>query len=123
RDHRRGFREPRRDGLSPGGGRKPRRTSHRIGQCGSPRLTSDAIAAFGSDKPGRTEATKGRFAMPMIDVYAADGTFADPHALAQGLATELMTIEQVPDIPMFRKNTDAFVHALPEPASVKVDGE
>ena len=43
--------------------------------------------------------------MPMIDVYAAAGTFGDPHALAQSLATELMTIEQVPDIPMFRKNT------------------
>ena len=51
--------------------------------------------------------------MPMIDVYAATGTFAEPHALAQSLATELMTIEQVPDIPMFRKNTAAFVHELP----------
>ena len=61
--------------------------------------------------------------MPMIDVYAAEGTFADPHALAQGLATELMTIEQVPNIPMFRKNTAAFVHALPEPALANVDGD
>jgi hypothetical protein len=41
--------------------------------------------------------------MPMIDVYAAAGTFSDQHALAQKLATELMTIEQVPEIPMFRK--------------------
>jgi hypothetical protein len=41
--------------------------------------------------------------MPMIDVYAAAGTFNDQHALAQKLATELMTIEQVPEIPMFRK--------------------
>ena len=48
--------------------------------------------------------------MPMIDVYAAAGTFGDQHALAQNLATELMTIEGVPDIPMFRKNTAAFVH-------------
>src|SRR5437773_8958677 len=61
--------------------------------------------------------------MPMIDVYAADGTFADPHALAQSLASELMTIEQVPNIPMFRKNTAAFVHALPEPALANVDGD
>ena len=37
----------------------------------------------------------------MIDVYAASGTFRDPHALAQKLASELMAIEQVPDIPMF----------------------
>ena len=62
--------------------------------------------------------------MPMIDVYAAEGTFADPPALApQGLATELMTIEQVPDIPMFRKNTAAFIHALPESALANVNGD
>jgi phenylpyruvate tautomerase PptA (4-oxalocrotonate tautomerase family) len=61
--------------------------------------------------------------MPMIDVYAAEGTFADPQALAQGLATELMTIEQVPNIPMFRKNTAAFVHALPASALSNVDGD
>src|SRR5260221_4100508 len=61
--------------------------------------------------------------MPMIDVYAAEGTFADPHALAQGLATELMTIEQVPNIPMFRKNTPAFVHALPASTLANVDGD
>jgi phenylpyruvate tautomerase PptA (4-oxalocrotonate tautomerase family) len=61
--------------------------------------------------------------MPMIDVYAAEGTFADPHALAQNLATELMTIEQVPNIPMFRKNTAAFVHALPASALSNVDGD
>ena len=61
--------------------------------------------------------------MPMIDVYAANGTFADPQALAQALATELMTIEQVPDIPMFRKNTAAFVHELPSSHLSNVDGD
>jgi len=61
--------------------------------------------------------------MPMIDVYAADGTFPSPHALAQSLATELMTIEQVPDIPMFRKNTAAFVHALSASELSNVDGD
>ena len=40
--------------------------------------------------------------MPMIDVYAAAGTFSDPHQLAADLARTLMTIEGVPDIPMFR---------------------
>jgi hypothetical protein len=30
--------------------------------------------------------------------------------LAVDLATVVMTIEQVPDIPIFRKNTAAFVH-------------
>ena len=61
--------------------------------------------------------------MPMIDVYAASGSFADPHALAQGLAAELMTIEQVPDIPMFRKNTAAFVHEMPASSLSNVDGD
>ena len=51
--------------------------------------------------------------MPMIDVYAAAGTFADRHQLAIDLATAVMSVEQVPDIPMFRQNTAAFVHDLP----------
>ena len=61
--------------------------------------------------------------MPMIDVYAVSGTFADPHQLASSLARTLMTIEQVPDIPMFRQNTAAFVHDLPEVALSNVEGE
>jgi phenylpyruvate tautomerase PptA (4-oxalocrotonate tautomerase family) len=61
--------------------------------------------------------------MPMIDVYAASGTFGDPHALAQGLASTLKEIEQVPDIRMFRKNTAAFVHDLPPSALSNVDGD
>jgi phenylpyruvate tautomerase PptA (4-oxalocrotonate tautomerase family) len=61
--------------------------------------------------------------MPMIDVYAAAGTFADRHSLATQLATALMTIEQVPNIPMFRKNTAAFVHELPSETLSNVDGD
>jgi phenylpyruvate tautomerase PptA (4-oxalocrotonate tautomerase family) len=61
--------------------------------------------------------------MPMIDVYATAGTFADKQRLAQDLATAVMTIEQVPDIPMFRKNTAAFVHELPAGALSNVDGD
>ena len=61
--------------------------------------------------------------MPMIDVYANAGTFADPKALARDLAATLMKIEQVPDIPMFRKNTAAFVHDLPPTALANVDGD
>ena len=49
----------------------------------------------------------------MIDAYATAGTFADSRRLAQDLAAAVMKIEQVPDIPMFRKNTAAFVHELP----------
>src|SRR5437016_10303046 len=59
----------------------------------------------------------------MIDVYAAAGTFADKHQLAIDLATAVMTIEQVPDIPMFRRNTAAFVHELPADSLSNVDGE
>jgi phenylpyruvate tautomerase PptA (4-oxalocrotonate tautomerase family) len=61
--------------------------------------------------------------MPMTDVYAAAGTFADTHQLAIDLATAVMTVEQVPDIPMFRKNTAAFVHELPAGALTNVDGD
>jgi phenylpyruvate tautomerase PptA (4-oxalocrotonate tautomerase family) len=61
--------------------------------------------------------------MPMIDVYATAGTFTDQHQLAIDLATAVMTIEQVPDIPMFRQNTAAFIHDLPAGALSNVDGE
>jgi phenylpyruvate tautomerase PptA (4-oxalocrotonate tautomerase family) len=61
--------------------------------------------------------------MPMIDVYATDGTFADPGSLAQRLAATLMQIEEVPPLPMFRNNTAAFVHAMPEGAMANVAGE
>jgi len=61
--------------------------------------------------------------MPMIDVYATVGTFADKRRLATDLATAVMTIEQVPNIPMFRKNTAAFVHDLPADSISNVDGD
>jgi phenylpyruvate tautomerase PptA (4-oxalocrotonate tautomerase family) len=62
-------------------------------------------------------------AMPMIDVYAATGTFRDPHQLASDLARTLMTIEGVPDIPMFRQNTAGFIHEMDGPAISNVDGD
>ena len=61
--------------------------------------------------------------MPMIDVYATGGTFANPKALARDLASTLMKIEQVPNIPMFRKNTAAFIHDLPNGALSNVEGD
>jgi hypothetical protein len=61
--------------------------------------------------------------MPMIDVYAASGTFADPKGLARALAAALMKIESVPDIPMFRNNTAAFIHHLPADALSNVVGD
>ncbi len=61
--------------------------------------------------------------MPMIDVYCTDGTFANPHALARDLAAAVMRWEKVPAIPLFQKNTAAFVHALPPGAISNVDGD
>jgi phenylpyruvate tautomerase PptA (4-oxalocrotonate tautomerase family) len=61
--------------------------------------------------------------MPMIDVYARAGTFPDRHKLAVDLATTLMAIEGVPDIPMFRRNTAAFVHELDDESLSNVDGD
>ena len=61
--------------------------------------------------------------MPMIDVYATAGTFPQPHQLAADLARALMIIEGVPDIPMFRQNTAAFIHELADGAMSNVDGD
>jgi len=61
--------------------------------------------------------------MPMIDVYATAGTFGNPRTLARDLASTLMKIEQVPDIPMFRNNTAAFIHDLPKGALSNVEGD
>src|SRR5579863_8157242 len=61
--------------------------------------------------------------MPMIDVYATAGTFSDKHQLAADLAGALMRIEGVPDIPMFRQNTAAFIHDLPAGDLSNVDGD
>lgn len=60
--------------------------------------------------------------MPMIDVYATEGTFTEPAALAQRLAATLMGIEEVPALPMFRLNTAAFIHSLPGGAIANVEG-
>jgi phenylpyruvate tautomerase PptA (4-oxalocrotonate tautomerase family) len=61
--------------------------------------------------------------MPMIDITAAAGTFADPHQLAVDAAATVKDVEQVPDIPMFRTNTAAFVHEVPGTSFANVDGD
>jgi phenylpyruvate tautomerase PptA (4-oxalocrotonate tautomerase family) len=61
--------------------------------------------------------------MPMIDVYSADGTFPDKHALARDLAAAVMRWEKVPELALFRKNTAAFVHDLPADSLSNVDGD
>jgi phenylpyruvate tautomerase PptA (4-oxalocrotonate tautomerase family) len=61
--------------------------------------------------------------MPMIDIYAATGTFKDTKKLATDAAATIKNIEGVPDIPMFRKNTAGFVHELPVGSLSNIDGD
>jgi len=61
--------------------------------------------------------------MPMIDVYAAAGTFAERHALAQDLANAVMRWEQVPPLALFANNTAGFVHELPADSISNAAGE
>jgi phenylpyruvate tautomerase PptA (4-oxalocrotonate tautomerase family) len=61
--------------------------------------------------------------MPMIDVYAVAGTFSDKHRLAQDLAKAVMKWENVPPINLFKKNTAAFIHDLPNEAISNAAGE
>src|ERR1700704_1617653 len=61
--------------------------------------------------------------MPMIDVHAVEGTFADKHALARDLAAAVMRWEQVPNIALFRNNTAAFIHDLPADSLSNVAGD
>jgi hypothetical protein len=58
----------------------------------------------------------------MIDIYATSGTVADSKALARDLATTLMKIGRVPDIPIRRRNTAAFAHDLLDVARSNVEG-
>jgi phenylpyruvate tautomerase PptA (4-oxalocrotonate tautomerase family) len=61
--------------------------------------------------------------MPMIDVYAAEGTFPDPHVLARDLAAAVMRWEEVPDLPLFANNTAAFIHDMNAATISNVAGE
>jgi hypothetical protein len=61
--------------------------------------------------------------MPMIDIYATRGTFQDVHQLAIDAAAVVKGVEGVLDIPLFRKNTAAFVHEMRKGALSNVDGD
>ncbi|UQX88764.1 tautomerase family protein [Jatrophihabitans telluris] len=60
--------------------------------------------------------------MPMIDVTAAVGTFADKAALTRALAECMMRWEGVPPISLFSDNTAAFVRELPPDALSNANG-
>jgi hypothetical protein len=49
----------------------------------------------------------------MIDVYAPAGTLRDRTKLVRDLAAAVMTIERVPNIPLFRQNTATAAGASP----------
>jgi phenylpyruvate tautomerase PptA (4-oxalocrotonate tautomerase family) len=61
--------------------------------------------------------------MPMIDVYATEGTFKDRHTLARELAAAVMRWENVPPLTLFESNTAAFIHDLPAGAISNVTGD
>ena len=61
--------------------------------------------------------------MPMIDVYAVEGTFGDKRALTKALTSALMRWEKVPEIALFLDNTAAFIHDLPADALSTARGD
>jgi phenylpyruvate tautomerase PptA (4-oxalocrotonate tautomerase family) len=61
--------------------------------------------------------------VPMIDVYAREGTFRDRKTLAKDLAAAVMKWEKVPPISLFTKNTAAFIHELPADSLSNVAGD
>src|ERR1700693_2913649 len=61
--------------------------------------------------------------MPMIDIYPSAGTFPNIKTLATDAAALVKTVEQVPDIPMFRNNTAAFVHEMPAGTLANLEGD
>ena len=61
--------------------------------------------------------------MPMIDVYALEGTFRDRKTLAKDLAAAVMRWEKVPNLALFKNNTAAFIHELPADSLSNVTGD
>ena len=61
--------------------------------------------------------------MPMIDIYLPQGIVRDTRQLAIDAASTVKSVEGVPDIPMFRQNTAAFVHEIDSSSMADVDGD
>jgi len=61
--------------------------------------------------------------MPMIDVYAAEGTFTAKKDLTLALTAAMMRWEGVPPISLFKDNTAAFIHELPPDALGNANGD
>ena len=61
--------------------------------------------------------------MPMIDVYAAEGTFSAKKDLIKALTAAMMRWEGVPPISLFKDNTAAFIHDLEPDALGNANGD
>src|ERR1700704_5534775 len=61
--------------------------------------------------------------MPMIDVYAAKGTFGAKKDLTRELTAAMMRWEGVPPISLFKDNTAAFIHDLEPDALGNANGD
>jgi phenylpyruvate tautomerase PptA (4-oxalocrotonate tautomerase family) len=61
--------------------------------------------------------------MPMIDVYAAEGTFPARKDLTRALTEAMMRWEGVPPISFFKDNTAAFIHELPPDSLGNANGD
>ena len=61
--------------------------------------------------------------MPMIDVYAAKGTFGAKKDLVKALTAAMMRWEGVPPISLFKDNTAAFIHELEPDALGNANGD
>ncbi|MBN9253329.1 MULTISPECIES: hypothetical protein [unclassified Mesorhizobium] len=59
----------------------------------------------------------------MIDIYLPKGIVRDTRQLAIDAASTVKSVEGVPDIPMFRQNTAAFVHEIDSSSMADVDGD
>src|SRR6202167_5724624 len=87
-------------------------------------LTMTSVIGYAEPADYDTHHTEPRRnAMPMIDVYSTEGTFADKHALASDLANAVMRWEKVPPISLFKNNTAAFIHELPSEAISNAAGD
>jgi phenylpyruvate tautomerase PptA (4-oxalocrotonate tautomerase family) len=61
--------------------------------------------------------------MPMIDVYAAKGTFGNKPELTKALNEALMRWEKVPPISWFTDNTAAFIHEMEPDSLANANGD
>jgi phenylpyruvate tautomerase PptA (4-oxalocrotonate tautomerase family) len=81
------------------------------------------VAARHTQPSGRQQVSPRTASAVATGAARIAGNTTDPHQLAVDLATAVMSIEQVPNIPMFRRNTAAFVHELPADSLSNVDGD